>query len=96
MPLKKSIKCSICEETIRGTKDVEFKERMAKVRRHRKRSHPKAHKESIERALKTKREKGIINKKGGKMGKKKKWGRIGPPKSAKRKRWLAKIRKKRR
>ena len=62
MPLKKNIKCSICGKRIRGTKDVEFKERMAKLRRHRKRSHPKAHKKSIRKALKTKREKGIINK----------------------------------
>lgn len=29
-----------------------------------------------------------------KKGKKKKWGKIGPPKSAKRKKWLRKVRNK--
>ena len=62
MPLKKNIKCSKCGKRIRGTKDVGFKERMAKLRRHRKKYHPKAHRKSIKKALKTKREKGIINK----------------------------------
>lgn len=43
-----------------------FKERMAKLRRHRKKKHPRAHKKSVKKALRTKREKGIIKKKGGK------------------------------
>ena len=41
-----------------------FKERMAKLRRHRKKKHPKAHKKSVKKTLKTKRKKGLINKKG--------------------------------
>ena len=60
MPLKHNIKCSICGKRIRETKDVEFKERMAKLRRHRKRKHPKAFRASIRKMLKTKREKGLI------------------------------------
>lgn len=70
MPLKQNIKCSTCGKRIRGTKDVEFKERMAKLRKHRKKYHPKAHKKSVKKALKTKRKKGIINKKGSKKPKK--------------------------
>lgn len=60
MPYKQNIKCSICGKRIRGTKNVEFKERMEKLRRHRKKKHPKAHKKSIKKMLKTKRERGLI------------------------------------
>lgn len=37
----------------------------------------------------------ILQKVNKNMAKKKKWGKMGAPKSAKRKRWMAKIRKKR-
>lgn len=100
MPMK-TIHCKICGKAIRGTT---FGARMKKLRRHRKKAHPTAHKRSIRKALRTKRERGIINKGGGSVGRKKKkkkkqqkkWGKIGAPHSAKRKRHLARIRKKRR
>jgi len=60
-PRPHNIKCSICGKRIRGTKDVEFGERMAKLRRHRKKKHKKAHKQSAKKAQKTK-----AKKKGGK------------------------------
>ena len=41
-----------------------FNERMAKLRRHRKKKHIKAHKKSVKKTLKTKQKKGLINKKG--------------------------------
>jgi len=37
-----------------------FKTRMAWLRRHRKGKHPKAHKKSVKKTLKTKRERGLI------------------------------------
>ena len=81
--MPKSIKCRIC-----GARSPRygFGKRMAWLRRHRKRKHPKAHKESIEKALETKRKKGIINKGGGKVGKKKKtYKKKSTAKKAKRK-----------
>jgi len=55
----KTVHCSICGEAIRGD---DFGERMRKLRRHRKAKHPKAHKKSVKKTLKTKRARGIINK----------------------------------
>jgi len=57
---KKTVHCSICGKAISG---VDFGERMKKLRRHRKKHHPTAHKRSTKKTLKTKREKGLINKK---------------------------------
>ena len=42
--------CSICGKAFKG----EFQDVMAKLRRHRKQKHPKAHRESVKKALKTK------------------------------------------
>lgn len=82
MPMK-TIHCSLCGKAIKGDN---FPERMAKLRRHRKKEHPKAHRKSVKKGVKTRM---------GKKRKGKKWGRIGAPHSAKRKRHMAKIRKKR-
>lgn len=54
----KTVHCGICGEAIRGD---DFGERMRKLRKHRKAEHPKAHKKSVKKTLKTKRRKGIIN-----------------------------------
>jgi hypothetical protein len=58
----KTIHCRVkgCKATIRG---ATFEVRMAKLRRHRKRKHPRLHRESVKKTLKTKRKRGIINKK---------------------------------
>ena len=100
----KSFNCSVCGA--RSPKKYlahgQFKKRMAWLRRHRKRKHPRLHKKSTREMLRTKKKRGLImvrtmrtNKRiGGRI--KKKWGKIGPPKSAKRRKYLAKIRKKRR
>lgn len=42
--------CSLCGKPFKGN----FQDVMAKLRRHRKQSHPKAHRESVKKALKTK------------------------------------------
>jgi len=55
----KTVHCSICGESIKGK---DFGERMRKLRRHRKAEHPKAHKKSVKKTLKTKRARGIIDK----------------------------------
>lgn len=113
----KIIKCRTCKATIRKFDREKYpqkripKEAILKaVRGHYKKKHPRKFKKSTEKALETKRKKGLINKKKGgkkKMVRKmrtnkrlgsrirKKWGKVGAPKSAKRKRWLKKIRKKR-
>jgi TRAP-type C4-dicarboxylate transport system substrate-binding protein len=56
-PCPKPIHCKICGKAIAGTAKADFKTRMAKLRRHRKRSHPKAHKKSIKKAVRTRKEK---------------------------------------
>jgi len=50
MPMK-TVHCSLCGKPIKGRN---FQERMAKLRRHRKQKHPKAHKKSVKKMLKTK------------------------------------------
>ena len=50
-PRSKTVHCRICGKTIKGK---DFAERMAKLRRHRKQAHPKAHRESVRKSLKTK------------------------------------------
>ena len=47
----KTVHCRICGKAING---ASFKERMAKIRSHRKEKHPTAHKRSVKKALKTK------------------------------------------
>ena len=42
--------CSICGKAFKGS----FQDVMAKLRRHRKQAHPKAHKKSVKKTLKTK------------------------------------------
>ena len=53
--MPKIISCSICGKKFR-VKD--FADMMDKIRSHRKREHPKAFRESIKRAVKTRRGKG--------------------------------------
>ena len=48
----KTIHCSICKQAISGPN---FETRMAKLRRHRKRKHPKAHKKSVKKSVKSKK-----------------------------------------
>ena len=50
MPMK-TVHCSLCGKPIKGRN---FQERMAKLRRHRKRAHPTAHKRSVAKAMVTK------------------------------------------
>jgi len=57
MPMK-TVHCSICGKAISG---VDFGERMKKLRKHRKKMHPTAHKRSVKKTLKTKRRKGLIH-----------------------------------
>lgn len=47
----KTVHCKICGYPVKGTT---FQARMAKLRRHRKTEHPKAHSESLRKALRTK------------------------------------------
>jgi len=47
----KTVHCRICGKAIKG---MDFAERMAKLRHHRKLKHPKAHRESVKKMLKTK------------------------------------------
>lgn len=58
---RKTIHCSLCGKPIFGDN---FPERMARLRRHRKRSHSKAHRRSIKKAVRTRR------KRRGKRGRK--------------------------
>lgn len=97
MPLK-SFNCSVCgaRSPKKYLAEGQFQKRMSWLRRHRKRKHPRLHKKSTRKMLRTKKRKGLIKKGGYLMGRKgKKWGKIGAPKSAKRRKFLAKIRKKR-
>ena len=50
MPMK-TVHCRLCGKPIKG---MDFAERMKKLRHHRKEKHPKAHRESVKKALKTK------------------------------------------
>ena len=104
MPLK-SFNCSVCGAHCpkKYLAEGQFEKRMAWLRRHRKRKHPRLHKKSTRKMLRTKKRKGLIKKGGYLMGRKrkkcrkgKKWGKIGAPKSAKRRAFLAKVRRKRR
>jgi len=58
MPMR-TVHCRICGKPVRG---YSFESRMKKLRRHRKRAHPHAHRRSVKKALATKRKRGIINK----------------------------------
>ena len=103
MPLK-SFNCSVCGARCpkKYLAHGQFEKRIAWLRRHRKRKHPKLHKKSTAKMLRTKKRRRSTmvrtmrtNKRIGSRIKKK-WGKIGAPKSAKRKAFLAKVRKKRR
>jgi len=61
---KKTVHCRLCGKAISG---YDFPERMTKLRRHRKRSHPKAHRKSIKKAVRTR----MARKKKGKRRKRK-------------------------
>lgn len=50
MPMQ-TVHCSICGKAIKG---YDFKERMDKLRHHRKLKHPSAHRQSIKKGLRTK------------------------------------------
>lgn len=91
MPLLK-FTCSVCGARCPKEYLAEgrFKDRMAWLRRHRKRKHPTAHAKSVKKAVETKSKGGKVKKRKGK-----KWGKIGAPHSAKRKKHLARIRKRR-
>jgi hypothetical protein len=73
---------------------------MAWLRRHRKRKHPRLHKKSTAKMLRTKKGGSLMRKMrtnkriGSRI--KRKWGKIGAPKSAKRKAFLATVRRKKR
>jgi len=54
-PCPKPIHCGICGKAIKGTTKAPFKDRMDKLRRHRKKYHPKAFKKSVKKAIKTKK-----------------------------------------
>jgi len=57
MPLK-SFRCSICGASAprKYLEESKFAKRMAWLRRHRKRKHPTAHKKSVRKAVKARRE----------------------------------------
>lgn len=63
VPKARTIKCNVrgCDARIRIYDNkgnlLPFKERIAKLRRHRKRKHPRLFKKSIKKAQKTKKEK---------------------------------------
>lgn len=57
----RTVHCSICGKAVSG---YNFEERMSKLRRHRKKYHPSAHRRSTKKMLATKRKKGLINSKG--------------------------------
>jgi len=52
MSPERTIHCSICGKPIRG---YDMAERMAKLRRHRKKYHPMAHRRSTKKAVRTRR-----------------------------------------
>lgn len=52
MPEMETIHCSICGASIRGST---FNARMTKLRRHRKRMHPKAHRASVRKAVRSRK-----------------------------------------
>jgi len=56
--MTKRLHCRVkgCSWTV--SMSLPFEERMAKLRRHRKRSHPTAHKKSVRKAVRTKKRKG--------------------------------------
>ena len=102
MPKKtgyKEIRCKTCGELIARFRRSAYprghvpKEKiLSATRRHYKKKHPRKFRESIKKGVKARMGK---RKKGKKKRKGKKWGKIGAPKSKKRKAWLKKIRKKR-
>jgi hypothetical protein len=55
----KRFHCRICGRAV-PSKHKTFQSRMAWLRRHRKRKHPKAHKKSVKKTIKTKKEEGLI------------------------------------
>jgi hypothetical protein len=55
----KRVHCSKCGRISPKTAD-NFAKRMAWLRRHRKRKHPTAHKKSVKKTIKTKKERGLI------------------------------------
>ena len=101
MPLK-SFDCSVCGARCpkKYLAHGQFEKRIAWLRRHRKRKHPSLHKKSTAKMLRTKKKRRSTMVRTMRTDKrigsriKKKWGKIGAPKSAKRKAFLAKIRKK--
>lgn len=54
---EKTIRCRICGKAIKG---YDFPERMAKLRRHYSRAHPKHWRQSVAKSLATKLKRGII------------------------------------
>ena len=56
-PCPKPIHCKKCGKAIKGTSGKPFSVRMAKLRSHRKRMHKSAHKKSVKKAEKTRKEK---------------------------------------
>ena len=50
--MPETVHCSICGKAIRGE---DFKDIMAKLRRHRKKYHPKAFKKSVKKGVKTRK-----------------------------------------
>ena len=105
MPLK-SFNCSVCGARCpkKYLAHGQFEKRIAWLRRHRKRKHPRLHKKSTRKMLRTKKKRGFIMTSTRKMRTnkrigsriKRKWGKIGAPKSAKRKKFLSTIRRKKR
>jgi hypothetical protein len=56
-----TVHCSLCRKAIKG---ASFKERMKKLRHHRKAKHPEAHKKSVQKTRKTKRTHDPLRKRG--------------------------------
>ena len=89
-----TMKCRVCSRTIRYKVDPKYVDRdpnrLIAIRKHYSRYHP---------AIMKRWHRGIkhVDAKHprGERMRKKKWGKIGAPKSAKRRRWLAKLRRKR-
>ena len=52
--MAKTIHCRLCGRAIKG---ATFQSRMKKLRKHRKRQHPRAHRESIRKAVRTREQK---------------------------------------
>lgn len=53
--MPETIHCSICRKAIRGK---DFRDIMAKLRRHREKYHPKAFRESIRKGVRTRKARG--------------------------------------